>query len=85
MTKINDRFEFERDKYSWMLVEWVDGKNKNGDPKKQKHETYHSTIEQICHVILDRSAEGKTVEDIVDAISNAKRDIKQMILEYDLK
>jgi hypothetical protein len=67
MTRVNDRFSFSRDKHSWELIELVDGIDKETkETKKVEHKTYHSNIEQVCHVILDRSAEGSEVEDVVD-------------------
>ena len=79
MTKVNDRFEFSRDKNGCTLIEWITGKDKKGNEKRHKYETYYSTVLQVCHVIIDRSAEGETVEDVVDGINAAKRDILAML------
>ena len=56
MIVVNDTFEFERDKYCWSLHEWRNGKDKNGNEKRQKRTTYHSNLEQVCSTIIDRSA-----------------------------
>ena len=56
MIKINERFECERDQYGWKLHEWRDGKDKDGNSKLHKSTTYHATLEQICSVVVDRSA-----------------------------
>jgi hypothetical protein len=85
MIKVNDRFSFNRDSYSWELVEMKDGKDDDGKPKKQPYKTWHPTIEQVCHVILDRSSEGSTVEDIIDAMAKAKKEIKEMLKELNIK
>ena len=49
-------FEFGRDQYSWVLDQWVPGKDKDGNPKRRKHTTWHSSLEQVLKVIVDRSA-----------------------------
>jgi len=49
--KINEDFEMYRDKHQWILWHWTDGETKDGDPKRQKRETYHGSLEQVCSVI----------------------------------
>ncbi len=58
MIKFNDRFEFEQDAYQWILHEWYDGEDKDGNPKRQKRTTYHYNLVQMCNRIIDRSTGG---------------------------
>jgi hypothetical protein len=55
MIKFNEQFSFEKDRYSWQLHEWKDGKDKNDKPIRSKKTTYHTTLTQVCDVIVDRS------------------------------
>jgi hypothetical protein len=58
----NDRFEFERDKYQWILHEYYEGKDKDGNPKVQRRTTFHGKLEQVIDNIVDRSCgEGVTI------------------------
>jgi hypothetical protein len=81
MLKVNDRFTIDKDKYNIIIIETYMGKDKNKKPKQKTRETYHATLLQACGVIIDRSGEGKTVEDVVDAINAAKRDILNALKE----
>lgn len=74
--KINDTFEFERYAHGWELHEWRDGKDKDGKPKKSKKTTYHSSLEHLCRVMIDKSAgNADTAGDILCAIETATSDI----------
>ena len=79
--KVNDRFTITKDKHNKILIETYMGVDKDKQPKEQTRESYHMTILQACEVIIDRSAEGKTVEDVVDSINAAKRDILNALKE----
>jgi hypothetical protein len=94
MLKINDRFTIDRDKHNIIIIETYEGKDRFGQPKQMTRESYHSTMLQACGVIIDKSAgvatieditkmeaEGKTVDDVVDAINAAKRDILNALKE----
>ena len=59
MIRINNRFEIDRDKYCWHLIEWRDGigKGKNeGKPIRTSHTTYHANLTQVCNEVIERSA-----------------------------
>jgi len=56
MIELNDDFSFERDTYGWQLHQWRDGKDKNGEHKRQKTTTYHANLHQICRSVIDRMA-----------------------------
>ena len=82
MLKINDRFSIDKDKHNKILIETYMGINKKTKEHKQMtRETYYMTMEQVCNVIIDRSAEGNTVEVVADAINTAKRDIIDALKE----
>ena len=82
MLKINDRFTIDKDTHNIILIETYMGINKKTkEPKQMTRESYYMTMEQVCNVIIDRSAEGNTVEVIADAINAAKRDIINMLKE----
>ena len=81
MIKINDHFSFERDKYQWVLTETIYGfNNKTQKPCINIHKTFHSTIDQICQVVLNHSLIGcETLESIRLAVNQAKQEISEMI------
>lgn len=81
MLKINDRFTIDIDTCNVIVKETSEGKDRFGQPKVVVKKSYHSSMLQACNVIIYRSAEGKTVEDVVDAINAAKRDIQNAIKE----
>ena len=56
MIKISEDFECEEETYQWVLHQWVDGKDKDDNPKRQKRTTYHSSLSQICDVVVNRQA-----------------------------
>ena len=57
MIKYNDRFEFEKDKYQWILTEFVDSKDrKTGETKKKAEKSFHGTLRQVMSAICDREA-----------------------------
>jgi len=56
MIKISEDFECETDKYQWILHQWYDGKDKDGKTKRQTKQTYHSSLAQVCDVVIDKSA-----------------------------
>jgi len=73
MIKVNKRFEFERDKYQWLLYEWSMGVSvKTKKPISVKRTTYHGNLDQICKTILDRSAgDCKSMKELQDLFSHA--------------
>ena len=61
MIVFNERFEFERDRNAWQLHEWVEGFNKKENkPTKNKHTTYHPSIELVLKSIVDKSCSEST-------------------------
>lgn len=51
--KISEDYEVSRDKYQWILTEWYDGKNKDGDLKRKSRQTYHGSLRQVASQIVD--------------------------------
>lgn len=72
MIKLNEDYEFERDQHCWNLHTWSDGKTKEGDHKRSKKTTYHSTLRQLCNAIIEREA-GKceSMEELKRLLVNA--------------
>lgn len=65
-------FTAERDKYQWVLTEWYDGKDKDGNHKRQSRETYYANLHQVCGVIIDKMAgHSESVEDLRELLENA--------------
>ena len=85
MIKINDEFSFRWDVYSWELTQYMEGKDKKGNPKIQPRHTWHPDINQVCQYMLKRSlARIKSVEDIDSVVMNAKHDIRKMVENVDV-
>ena len=71
MIKVNDDFEIRTDPYNWILDEWFDGKDKEGNLRRQKRTTFHANLEQICGVIIDRSASKcESLDEIIHLLKN---------------
>jgi len=69
MIKYNDRFEFERDKYQWILTENVKAKTKNGDDKAKQEKSFHGTLRQVIGAICDREAGNcESLEEIIELL-----------------
>jgi len=91
MIKVDDRFEFEKDKYQWLLHEWREGQDKDGNAKRQKSTTYHGSLDQVARTIIDRKAGD--CEDMEGLFAMLHDDIKATTkliklvaaLEYDPK
>jgi len=74
MIKFNNDFEFERDKYQWILHHWVDGKDKDGNPKRSRRTTYHGTLSQLCDVIMERTCgRCESLAEIVTLLNHASK------------
>lgn len=56
MITFSERFQFERDRYGWMLHEWYEGRSKDKQPKRHMITTYHANLEQVLSAIIDKSA-----------------------------
>ena len=76
LIKINNDFSYEIDKYNWVLFEFYDGVDKNGDFKRNERRTYYGTLSQMLNAILDKSLKGcdglerviKTIDKLSDAL-----------------
>lgn len=52
-------FEFERDKFGWMLHIWRDGtRKKTKEPIRVKDTFYYANVENVLKAIIDRSLGG---------------------------
>lgn len=76
MTKVNERFEFERDTWGWILYDWKDSTNRKGDPTRTARNSYYGTINQVGYAILDRTAgQCSEIAEILTAIEKATAEI----------
>jgi len=79
MIKFNDRFEFEKDKYQWVLSEWHETKDKKtGESKRVVNKSFHGNLRQVMSTICDRES-GKC-GDIAELISLLNE--KESRMEY---
>lgn len=80
MIKVNDRFSFYRDKYQWVLIDLRPSEHKWCKSGSIKEESYHSTLKQIAHVVLDRSAgECETMDSLLNFLENAQDIVTEKI------
>ena len=72
------RFEISNDKYQWILTEYYDGRDKNGNPKMQSRENYFGTLEQVCLEIVNRDSKlADDVAGMIEAMSESARRISE--------
>jgi hypothetical protein len=70
--KLNDQFEIHRDSYNWILVEWRDGFNKDGEPTITGKNSYHPNLKMISRYLLDEQAKDcESLQEIIDLFDNA--------------
>ena len=96
---INDRFSCSRDSYGWTLTETshkIRTKDKAPEPPRKgwkkgdayttTHQTYYSTLEQVCKAILDKSMDTcRDVEGVIYSIEFATTEIQSAILRAGMK
>ena len=72
MIKINDRFSIDSDSLNWILIEYSDGKDKDGNETITNKKTYHADIKQIAYNILNKSTRDcDSLIDIIDIFDDA--------------
>lgn len=82
MIQLDDEFEFCRDKYGWILHQWRDGKDKQGNPKKQKSITYWSNLRQVAEYIIDRRAGNcESMRELTELFRLASRNLSSKLGE----
>ena len=59
---LDGKFEASRDRYGWTLIHWYQGKDREGNPKLQRRETYHATLDQARHAAACRGHRHGTRE-----------------------
>ena len=71
----NGRFEAQRDRYQWILIEHYTGTSKKtGAPKAQTKTTFHNNLRNMCTYIVDRCAGNcTTAAEIVSLLQNSER------------
>lgn len=83
MIRINNRFEFKRDHYSWHLIEWRDGIGRKGGkndgrPVRTSETTYYPNLIQLCDAVIDRSMGAS---DSLAAIPAMLHELRDELLE----
>jgi len=75
MIKLNENWALKADKYCWILENHYIGKNKKtGEPKPQVNTTYHGTLEQVAHKLLDAEVkECESIEAMYDKIDSLSK------------
>jgi len=78
----NGDFTAERDKFQWILTEWYDGKDREGNTKRQSRESYYATLAQVCGEIIDRSAaKCDGIEDLHTLLGGATALLEKVTME----
>lgn len=80
--KIGPDFEITRDRYNYIVIEWANGTDKDGNPKRQKRESYHGTLLQACNRVQARitdEALAGTVKEVIAAITRAEAAVRDAI------
>jgi len=73
MINYSSRFSFERDAYNWLLHDWRDGEDKDGNATRTKKTSYHPSLAYVCKEIIDRSAgECESLEEVLVMLSDLK-------------
>ena len=81
MIKIDDRFECDREKWCWHLVESLPSKSKKtGEDAVGIIDTYHPSLESMCMYILDRKVgDSELACEIVKNVRNARDEMVTFI------
>jgi hypothetical protein len=63
-----------RDRHQWKLSEHYAGRGRDGKPKMQSRRTYHATLDQVCHTVIDREAgHAPNAERLLESLLDARR------------
>ena len=81
MIEIDDRFECERERWCWHLVERYSTKSKKtGEDAVGIIDTYHPSLESMCMFILDRKVgDSELASEIVRNVRNARDEVVTFI------
>jgi hypothetical protein len=73
--KVNSDFNILRYKHGWELHHWTDGKDKEGNDKRQlSRMSFHPNIETISKEIINRTmGECDSLAEIVNLLENASQ------------
>lgn len=78
--KLTDRYSLDKDKYQWILVESITFKDKDGNDKVRTENSYHSTLVQVAHYLVDNN-EFYNLSDYINTANSIKADIEQLLKE----
>lgn len=71
MIKVNTRFSIDADKFCFHVVEYGEGKTREGAPKITERRTYHPNLEQCLNHI--RQQECKDCADVDELLAVLKK------------
>lgn len=79
--KINEDFSILRYKYGWELHHYVDGMDKDKNPKRQLGRiTFHPNIETMSKEIINRTmGECNSLVEIVNLLENASQIVTECV------
>lgn len=80
--KIGPDFEITRDRFQWIVTQWVAGQDKDGNPKRHARESYHATLLQACQRVLEANAGEAatgTAQEVVAALARAQAAICEAV------
>ena len=81
--KLGDRFEIKRDKYQWVLTEFITGVNsKTKAPTINGHTSYYATLGQVASELVNRgSDQAQTVRELQAYYEAAVATITELLKE----
>ena len=72
--RISENYSLEKDKYQWVLINHVAGKNKKGEATMANNKTYHSNLSQVSSYLVN----NQETHDLNDYIATANQIMKEM-------
>ena len=79
---INNRFSVRRDRYCWILSEWIDGLTRKELPKKSERKTFHANLKQVADAMVDRTmGEADSLQAIIPTVEKLRDEIAAMLEE----
>ena len=78
--KINEQYGLEGTQFDWTLIRYVEGKDKDGNPKIQERKHYFPRLSQIASYIVEEEAKATgNVKALVTAVERSTADITEKI------
>jgi len=82
--KINNQFSITGDSYNWVVQEWYDGKDKNGNHKRQHKDSYYSSLSHALKIISEKSLLGcESAEEILDRLEKFNAEVLSALGDFE--